>query len=203
MRIVCPFCSAAYDVPEGLLTGTSSVRCARCTREWQPAAPVAASVAVPVPPPAPKPRVVVPPPPPPAPPPEPRVAAPPPRAPAPKPPPAPAPDTAVRRRPALAEAAVAEAPFVDVPAATARRREALAFRPRTVERRSVSGGALAIDRLMAPQEKPPASLALRLAWIGSIVLILAVLIAAVVWRADVMTLWPASGHLFSALGLGP
>ena len=29
MRIVCPSCSAAYEVPDGLLTGRKAVRCAR------------------------------------------------------------------------------------------------------------------------------------------------------------------------------
>jgi predicted Zn finger-like uncharacterized protein len=45
MRIVCPFCAAAYDVPDGLLAGREAVRCARCTKEWQP------EVAEPPPPP--------------------------------------------------------------------------------------------------------------------------------------------------------
>jgi predicted Zn finger-like uncharacterized protein len=34
MRIECPRCSAAYDVPERLLTGRKSLRCARCGTEW-------------------------------------------------------------------------------------------------------------------------------------------------------------------------
>ena len=34
MRIVCPSCSAAYDVPDGLLRGRRTVRCASCAREW-------------------------------------------------------------------------------------------------------------------------------------------------------------------------
>jgi predicted Zn finger-like uncharacterized protein len=36
MRIVCPFCSAAYDVPENLIGGQRIVRCARCGQEWRP-----------------------------------------------------------------------------------------------------------------------------------------------------------------------
>lgn len=44
MRIECPACGAAYDVPEHLLTrpdGTPArpVRCLRCAHQWQPAAP--------------------------------------------------------------------------------------------------------------------------------------------------------------------
>jgi predicted Zn finger-like uncharacterized protein len=54
MRIVCPSCAAAYDVPESLLIGRKAVRCARCNGEWRPAGPllpepelVPAAVAVP------------------------------------------------------------------------------------------------------------------------------------------------------------
>jgi predicted Zn finger-like uncharacterized protein len=36
MRIVCPNCSAAYEVPDGLLTGRKAVSCARCGQEWRP-----------------------------------------------------------------------------------------------------------------------------------------------------------------------
>lgn len=34
MRLVCPHCAAAYDVPPGLLAGRSAVRCARCGQQW-------------------------------------------------------------------------------------------------------------------------------------------------------------------------
>ncbi len=48
MRIVCPSCQAAYEVPEKLLSGAPrKVRCARCGDSWIPeaaAAPVAAPV---------------------------------------------------------------------------------------------------------------------------------------------------------------
>lgn len=36
MRIVCPSCSAAYDVPDSLVTPGRVVRCARCGGEWTP-----------------------------------------------------------------------------------------------------------------------------------------------------------------------
>jgi predicted Zn finger-like uncharacterized protein len=36
MRIVCPSCSAAYDVPDSLVLPGRVVRCARCTQEWTP-----------------------------------------------------------------------------------------------------------------------------------------------------------------------
>jgi len=38
MRIVCPSCAAAYDVPEPRLTPGRTVRCARCGEEWAPVA---------------------------------------------------------------------------------------------------------------------------------------------------------------------
>lgn len=37
MRIVCPSCQAAYEVPEKLLSGPPKrVRCARCGEQWFP-----------------------------------------------------------------------------------------------------------------------------------------------------------------------
>ncbi len=39
MRIVCPICAAAYDVPPALLQPAGRlVRCARCGEEWSPGA---------------------------------------------------------------------------------------------------------------------------------------------------------------------
>lgn len=37
MRIVCPACTAAYEVPISLLKPGQVVRCARCAKEWTPA----------------------------------------------------------------------------------------------------------------------------------------------------------------------
>jgi predicted Zn finger-like uncharacterized protein len=36
MRVQCPNCSIAYDVPEHLLVGRKALRCARCGTEWMP-----------------------------------------------------------------------------------------------------------------------------------------------------------------------
>jgi predicted Zn finger-like uncharacterized protein len=41
MRIVCPSCSAAYDVPDSLVTAGRVVRCTRCDGEWTPVEAVA------------------------------------------------------------------------------------------------------------------------------------------------------------------
>lgn len=38
MRIECPSCQAAYDVPDRLLSPGKTVRCARCGGEWVPRA---------------------------------------------------------------------------------------------------------------------------------------------------------------------
>lgn len=47
MRIVCPSCQAAYEVPEKLLSGAPrKVRCARCGDAWVPEAVVVAVPAV-------------------------------------------------------------------------------------------------------------------------------------------------------------
>ncbi len=61
MRIVCPSCEAAYDVPEDRLAPGRAVRCARCGKDWLPAG--AAPEPAPPPPPPPPPPPAPPPPP--------------------------------------------------------------------------------------------------------------------------------------------
>ncbi len=39
MRIDCPGCAAAYDVPASVLTARRVMRCARCGTEFTPQAP--------------------------------------------------------------------------------------------------------------------------------------------------------------------
>ena len=63
MRIECPSCSAAYDVPDRLLAGGKKLRCARCAHQWAPQE--AADLAPPTPPeppPPPPPSTLAPPP---------------------------------------------------------------------------------------------------------------------------------------------
>ncbi len=65
MRIVCPTCDTAYEVPDHLLAAGKRTRCARCAREWVPesAVPPPARPVTPEPPAvAPPPRLAVPPP---------------------------------------------------------------------------------------------------------------------------------------------
>jgi predicted Zn finger-like uncharacterized protein len=38
MRIVCPACETAYDVPDTVLAPGRTLRCARCRSEWVPVA---------------------------------------------------------------------------------------------------------------------------------------------------------------------
>ena len=38
MRIICPSCTAAYDVADSLLKPRRKVRCVRCGEEWEPLA---------------------------------------------------------------------------------------------------------------------------------------------------------------------
>lgn len=53
MRITCPACDASYDVPDGMLSAASEVRCVRCGQVWRPigAAPMASAAPPPAPPP--------------------------------------------------------------------------------------------------------------------------------------------------------
>lgn len=41
MRITCPTCDAAYDVPDARIAGGRAVRCARCGSDWVPLADTA------------------------------------------------------------------------------------------------------------------------------------------------------------------
>jgi predicted Zn finger-like uncharacterized protein len=60
MRIACPSCSAAYDVPDPLVPPGRVVRCARCGSEWAPTGPAPPEPEVePAPPPEPEPESVV------------------------------------------------------------------------------------------------------------------------------------------------
>jgi predicted Zn finger-like uncharacterized protein len=51
MRILCPQCQAAYEVPERLIAGGRLLRCVKCRHEWREAAE-----APPPPPPEPEPE---------------------------------------------------------------------------------------------------------------------------------------------------
>jgi predicted Zn finger-like uncharacterized protein len=144
MHIVCPTCSASYEVPDQLMTAGRLVRCARCNGEWTPVAPAE-----------------------------------PPELPEPEPlPPTPATEAEVQPPPlAVVESEPAEPLAIDA------------------VRRS------AMDRLAAHPASPRPSLALRLAWAGSIVLFILLIALAFAWRGKIITIWPPSARAYSALGL--
>jgi hypothetical protein len=58
-----------------------------------------------------------------------------------------------------------------------------------------------MDRLAAHPASPRPSLALRLAWAGSIVLFILLIALAFAWRGKIITVWPPSARAYSALGL--
>ena len=60
-----------------------------------------------------------------------------------------------------------------------------------------------MDRLAAQPALPPKSIHLRLAWAGSLVLLILLLCAAYVWREDVVAAWPPSARGYAAFGLHP
>lgn len=133
MRIVCPACHAAYEVPATLLPPGQAVRCARCAREWVPEAeePAATPASSPADPP---PMATS----------EPVAAA------EPTPPPARPPIT--RRPPPARQAA-------------------------------------------------PRNMAVRLAWVATLVVIAALLWAGYSQREAIMQAWPPSARVYDALGL--
>jgi predicted Zn finger-like uncharacterized protein len=187
MRIVCPACSAAYEVPDALLGTGRPVRCARCRQEWMPADPRPTEAAHP----------------------EavhteavhaeaPRVES---RGELPRarsivgrigelpssgtglsisviePPPWPAPETGP---PATPNPAADPGEPVMEPPLTASTEQAL------VEPRTLRQGTL-----------------LRLAWAASLLALVLLASAAYGWRAEIMQAWPASERLYAALGLLP
>jgi predicted Zn finger-like uncharacterized protein len=146
MRIHCPACNAAYDVPEALLAAGKPVRCAKCGAIWTPEFP-------------------------------------PPSEPA----PGPAREPALRA-PAPPEPAPAEPPS----------------RPRLPSLRTPEPAAGAEDERLPPQNYEDFSRAGRgalLGWAVSLIVLIALGVAAVGWRDAVMAAWPASERLYAALGL--
>ena len=67
----------------------------------------------------------------------------------------------------------------------------------------VPAGPTAMDRLSAASARPTGWLGLRLAWIGSILLLIALVAGLYAERTLVTTMWPPSLRLFAAFGLAP
>jgi predicted Zn finger-like uncharacterized protein len=156
MRIVCPSCSAAYEVPDSMLGGRKAVRCARCGDEWRPFEREPQI--------EPEPEIE----------PEQELTAPPP--------------------PPREQEIVTRLELERLP-------RPVPVEPQPYERR-MTGGAMAIDRLMAaPQPAQRSNVALTLAWLGSVVAIIVLLYAAYAWRVEIMAAWPPSVRVYAVLGL--
>jgi predicted Zn finger-like uncharacterized protein len=134
MRIDCPSCSSAYDVPDSLITAGRIVRCASCGDEWTPI-PAGAT---------------------------------------------PAPEPAQYEPDASPTIETREAPVVaEVPQQSA------------------------MARLAAHPAMPQPSTRLRLAWAGSVALLVLAIAAAFTWRHDIVTAWPPSARAYAMFGLAP
>jgi predicted Zn finger-like uncharacterized protein len=156
MRLVCPSCSAVYEVPESRIAAGRMVRCARCGSDWIPVteAPAASFDA---------------------------------------------------EAPPKAEASpLAQAPPEAEVLAPSEPAQSTAPSAEGVARRSmVTVSRSAMARLAAHPALPRASTALRLAWAGSIVLLLLLLAVAYAWRSQIVAAWPPSGRAYAAFGLNP
>ncbi len=180
MRIACPSCAAAYDVPEALLAGRKSVRCARCSNDWRPEAlpvhpaepemPRTASIPQPVL----KPRA--------------RIAeeAPLPQKVAPHGEYAPAPDEIAP------EGATREGTTSDeiAPDGIWITNKPLGPAPLT-----------AMERLAQSARRPGNQRSARLGWAASALVLALFAWGIVAWRGDLMQAWPPSMRFYSALGL--
>lgn len=172
MRVTCPNCSAAYEVPEAKIGAGRKLRCARCRHDWwvePPAAPaaeggfarsVAQATAGLGAPPSPGPA----------------------EAPLPPPPAPPSPDPAPRPAPAEAPGAPPVRPPPPRPP-----RQSQPIEP-------------PLPRL--GDAPPRGRMALILAWAASILFMLGFVAALLLFRAELAEAWPPLERLYQALGLG-
>lgn len=207
MRIACPHCGATYELPAAMIGPGKKVRCARCKTVWSLAEPAAAApTAEPVPPPpaesAPAPA------PPPA---APIAPAPPPESPVfaaaeagpeaqpepePRPEPEPQPRPEPRPEPETEPGAPETEPAVAFSPPLAARVPELVVRPDPAEeiRSKVRSAAYEASR----RRRGAPVLA---AWVLSLAVVGGAVAAAYRYRADVMSAWPASQRLYTALGI--
>lgn len=176
MRIVCPNCDAAYEVPQTMLAPDRPVRCARCGQDWAPeAAPPEAPSALAPPPPAP---------------------ASPPVAPPAVPPPPPARVAKV--------IPVAEEPALDLRRVRSVRVVPLPTAP--VEAAPPPADPAPPPPSAEPPLPPPAPrvrIPVLAGWLLSAVVLLGAAWAAYVWRAEIVRAWPPSARVYTALGVAP
>jgi predicted Zn finger-like uncharacterized protein len=203
MKIVCPSCDAIYEVPDKVVTSRRKMRCARCATDWVPADTMPASA----PPAAAPAQEAIPPGPSPA---DPRPAASAFGRAAPMAEPAPPPDDEpAPAPPRTGYVLVDPVPEPDEPeletGPDSRRDDEpyqLALRPETHvnvfpdrDAPSVFGTASTLRVRPVPKGPP------ILAWVLSVVVLLAFIGGVVVFRGAVMKVWPPSERLYAALGL--
>lgn len=176
MRIVCPNCDAAYEVPQTMLAPDRSVRCARCGQDWAPAA------ALPLAPPA-----LAPPSP---------ASASPPVAPATVPPPPPPASRVARVIPVAGDPVldlrrIRSLPVVPLPPVPGE------APPPPADPAPAPPVAEAAALPPAPRVRVP----VLAGWILSALVLLGSAWAAYVWRADIVRAWPPSARVYTALGV--
>ena len=211
MRIVCPGCEAAYEVPEAMLSPGRTVRCARCGRDWVPLPEQGQAAAVveediPAAPPAEPPA---------------RELA------------AEAQDPVMAMaaepggsRPEGGDAPAEEppgdgpihatgAPLPDRPASALEAGPALALEepppgpvqqehdpaPAEEQERPPREGIVVPPRPVPPVTRPEPGPSLVLAWTLSILVLLVVAAVLLIWREEIAVAWPPSQWLYRALGL--
>ncbi|SUE62511.1 zinc-ribbon domain-containing protein [Roseomonas gilardii] len=211
MRIVCPGCEAAYEVPEAMLSPGRTVRCARCGRDWLPLPEqgqdaTAVEEDIPAAPPV-----------------EPPVGELPTEAQAPvmpmvAEPGGPWPENGgapAQAPPGDGSIHAAGATHPDRPASALEADAALAPEeapPRPVPQEHDPAAAEEQERppreeiVVPPRPAPPVTRpehgpSLVLAWTLSILVLLAVVAALLVWREEIAVAWPPSQWLYRALGL--
>jgi predicted Zn finger-like uncharacterized protein len=181
MRVACPSCSAAYEVPDQMLGPTQRLlRCARCGTEW----PVAATIAKPPARPAPES--------------EPESDAQSEPGPGADQRPGPEPKSGPEPEPPAAPAAPRPPPALTIQAAPGRPERML--RPPLPQAEWTGPGPGAQPRR---QSRKQAGIGAWFAWLGSIALLALLVWAAYAYRSQVMRIWPPSQRLYVILDLGP
>jgi predicted Zn finger-like uncharacterized protein len=191
MRIACPTCQAAYEVPDTLLrppapgAAARKVKCARCGNAWAPEVPEAAPapMALPAPVPSPGPQAALPPP---------------------DPPPVSMPAPVTAPTPVVVPAADALPPAEpdDLPPPPV-------VAPSVAMSAAASGPAPAprVAEKLTPAEPPseaargPGLVLAILAWVASLAVLGGAGWAALRWREAVMAAWGPSRRVYEWLGL--
>lgn len=184
MRIQCPDCAAAYEVPEAMLVPGRPVRCARCGQRWQPLAtgrPAPAATAPDDPGPAPSADIAG--------------SAPVEAAEEGESAPLPAvPAGSRRRHPLRPRPRLAPAPEADPD-------RVLMAEPARALLSPPEGTAMMLPAPLPPAAPRAGLVAPLLAWLASLLLVGGALAALWLWREEAMAAWPPLARLFQALGV--